>query len=133
MELPDVEVVPQLLLRPLPQLEDLDLADLVCRGLARPGDVASDLSPDNAHGDDPGHDDPLSDSPEALLAGGGVIQHELNSLLLCPAKSVHPSVNNCVLNVNTQYQDKRDLYQVDRLEISLHSSDQICPGDLHRH
>ena len=94
MELPDVEVVPQLILRHLPQFEDLDLTDLVGRGLARPGDVARDFRPGNVHGDHPGHDELLPHSPEALLAGGGVVQHVLHRLLLCPAKRVHPSVHN---------------------------------------
>ena len=49
VELPDVEVVPQRLLGPLPQLEDLNLAHLVGCGLAWPGDVAGDLRPGNDH------------------------------------------------------------------------------------
>ena len=46
MELPDVELLAERLLRPPPQVEDLELAHLVGRGLARPGDVPCDLRPD---------------------------------------------------------------------------------------
>src|SRR5215470_3212412 len=46
VEGPDVELRAELLLRPLAQLEDLQLAHLVAQGLAGPGDVAVGLALD---------------------------------------------------------------------------------------
>src|SRR5262249_40673138 len=46
MERPDVELRPELLLRSLPQLEDLQLSELVAECLGRPGDVAIRLALD---------------------------------------------------------------------------------------
>ncbi len=43
VKVPEVEVWPEGLLRPGPQLSDLELANLVAGGLTRPGDVASNL------------------------------------------------------------------------------------------
>jgi len=43
VKVPEVEVWPEGLLRPGPQLSDLELANLVAGGLTRPGDVASHL------------------------------------------------------------------------------------------
>ena len=49
---------------------------LVCRGLSWPGDVPGDLV------------------PEAVLAGGSVVQHVLHRLLLAPVHGVQPSVHH---------------------------------------
>jgi hypothetical protein len=43
VKVPEVEVWAEGLLRPGPQLSDLELANLVAGGLTRPGDVASNL------------------------------------------------------------------------------------------
>ena len=76
MELLNVKLLPQTRLCQLSQLDDLELADLVRSGLAGPGDVPGDLGPD------------------AVLAGGGVGQHVLYSLLPGPVQGVQPSVHH---------------------------------------
>ena len=76
MERPDVEAAaepgPGLVAQP----SDLELADLVGEGLARPGDVAVDLVDD------------------VVLGQGGVVEHEVDRPLARPAEGVHAGVDD---------------------------------------
>ena len=130
VELPDVEVVPQRLLGPLPQLEDLNLAHLVGRGLAWPGDVAGDLRPGNDHDKAP---------------WGLSLSHLMPSSLAAVCSNMYCTASSCVqpnacIPVSTTVELTLLFisrvfwvtYQDDKHEISLHSGDQICPGDLRK-
>ena len=102
VEVSDVELCPELLLREPAQLQQLDLAHLVGGGLARPRDVPRDLRPGHQSEGSIEVTCPITSSnhssPEALLTAGCVLQHVLQGLLLAPLQGVHASVHHCSIN-----------------------------------
>src|ERR1043166_2428151 len=72
----DVELRAQRRLGLFPELQDFELADLVCQRLTRPGDVSIDF------GDD------------VLLRKRRIRLHEINGPLPRPAEIMHPRIDN---------------------------------------